>query len=102
MAITPILVELAHQKGIHLVCFPPHATHLLQPLDFGVFEPLKSSWKKIMKKYQISTRALSVTKEEFPSLIEELYDISFLPFHIEGSFRKAGLYPFCKDHSSSK
>ena len=31
------LIHFAKSKGIHLFSFPPHLTHLLQPLDVGVY-----------------------------------------------------------------
>ena len=30
------------------VCLPPHSTHLLQPLDVGVFSPLNSEYSKVL------------------------------------------------------
>ena len=38
---TLALVEIAKKHGITLFVFPPHTTHLLQPLDVGVFGPFK-------------------------------------------------------------
>ena len=36
------VIELARDNDIHLLCLPSHTTHLLQPLDVGVFKSLKS------------------------------------------------------------
>lgn len=38
--INTAIIELAIQKKIILLCLPPHTTHLLQPLDVGIFGPL--------------------------------------------------------------
>ena len=40
------VIELARSNGIHLLCLPSHTTHLLQPLDVGVFKSLKSNYSK--------------------------------------------------------
>ena len=32
------LIELARANNIHLSCLPSHTTHILQPLDVGVFK----------------------------------------------------------------
>lgn len=31
------VIELARDNGIHLLCLPAHTTHILHPLDVGVF-----------------------------------------------------------------
>ena len=87
------LIEVARSNNIHLICFPPHVTHILQPLDVGVFGPLKSSWRTVLKKYQIETGAANVTKQDFPPLIAQLFGISFRKDHIKGGFKKSGIYP---------
>ena len=53
-------------KGVHLVCLPPHTTHLLQPLDVGVYGPVKKTWKTIIKQHNLETQAERIVKEDFP------------------------------------
>ncbi len=36
------LIELARTNNVHLICFPPHCTHILQPLDVSVFYPFEN------------------------------------------------------------
>ena len=38
------LIKQARDHNIRLLCLPPNTTHLLQPLDVGLFAPLKKSW----------------------------------------------------------
>ena len=83
------LIELARKNNIHLLCLPPHTTHLLQPL--------KQAWKKILKEHQIETCAGTVTKEDFPGLISRLWERSFKAAHIKSGFRKTGLHPLSRD-----
>jgi hypothetical protein len=40
---TPEILSLALENDIHLLTIPAHTTHLLQPLDVGVYRPLKES-----------------------------------------------------------
>ena len=42
------VVLLAIKNYISLICLPPHSTHLLQPLDVGVFKSVKNSWRKLI------------------------------------------------------
>ena len=60
------LIQLARSKGVHLVCLPPHTTHLLQPLDAGVYGPVKKTWKTIIKQHNLETQAERIVKEDFP------------------------------------
>jgi hypothetical protein len=44
-------------KSIDLVCLPLHTSHLLQPLDVGLFSPLKRTLSaKIEKLFCLDTR----------------------------------------------
>ena len=36
--------KMAIENQMHMLKLPPHLTHLLQPLDVGVFTPLKAKW----------------------------------------------------------
>ena len=91
------LVELAHSNNVDLFCPPPHTTHLLQPLDVGVFGPLKNAWRIVLKEHQIATCASTVTKQEFPYLLAKLWDRLFLPQHFTSGFRRTGLCPLSRD-----
>ena len=91
--LTMTLIELAREKGIHLVCFPPHMTHILQPLDVSVYHPVKQSWAIVLKEYKLETMAENVMKAVFPSLIRKLWGHCLLPHHLKSGFRTTGLYP---------
>lgn len=80
--------------GVHLFCLSPNTTHILQPLNVGVFGPVKSAWRKILKDYKVKTRAENITKNTFPGLLKELWDISVMPEHLRGGFKALGLAPF--------
>ena len=36
-------IQLAEKESVIILCLPPHTTHESQPLDCGVFAPLKNS-----------------------------------------------------------
>jgi hypothetical protein len=66
--ITPEILSKTSDNGIHLVTFPSHTTHLLQPLDVGVYRPLKEGWRKEVEKF--------LTK--YPRAKPDLYDFNGL------------------------
>ena len=88
------LIKRAQSLGIHLFCLPPNTTHVLQPLDVGVFGPMKQCWRTILKTYKIQTRAANISKECFPKLIKRLWTKSLTPQHFQSAFRAVGLAPF--------
>ena len=42
--VTPDVIDEARKNEIEILCFPPHTTHVLQPLDKVVFGPLKEKY----------------------------------------------------------
>jgi hypothetical protein len=46
---TPEVVEFCVKNHITLLCFPAHATHVLQPLDRSVFKPAKNIWNEKLR-----------------------------------------------------
>ena len=91
------LIELARTHNVHLFCFPPHCTHVLQPLDVAVFGPVKAAWWKVLKQHQMETCAASIIKEDFPLLLSKLWDSSFKPWHLVSGFYRCGLCPVSRE-----
>ena len=42
-------IEFARSNDIHMLCIPAHTTHILQPLDVGIFKSFKSFYYKACK-----------------------------------------------------
>lgn len=85
------LVDLAKRHNIILFIFPPHTTHLLQPLDVGVFGPFKLVWSQ---EFKLSSMAARVDRLIFPSLLAKAWKKTMLPEHLIGV---AGIHPLSRD-----
>ena len=72
-----------------LMLLPSNTTHILQPLDVGVYGPLKKAWKRILAEYKLKTRTGNIGKVEFPKLLQQLWGRSFKPEHLMGGFRES-------------
>ena len=44
--VTIEFIQFCIESSIRLYCLPPHTTHLLQPLDVGLFGPLQHAYSK--------------------------------------------------------
>ena len=86
-------VKSAIDNMIIIICIPPSTSHALQPLDVGVFFPLKGRWRKILLRFYRESRMQSVEKGSFPSLLKQLWE-TVSSTHLINGFRKAGLWPF--------
>jgi len=80
------------------VCLPPNSTDKLQPLDVGVFAPLKAAWKAVLTDYkQQHPRQAGIDKSDFPLLLKKTLIKGNLAQHLPAAFEKCGLYPVNKD-----
>ena len=57
----PDFVRIAAHEKVVVFCLPPNTTHLTQPLDKGVFGPLKSHWNEECQKYMSKNPGKVVT-----------------------------------------
>ncbi len=86
--------KLAIQHQIHILCFPSHSTHLLQPLDIYTFKYVKTQWRSLLWDFNKSSQSKSLDKSDFVRLFSKLYDYVLLPTHCAPAFAKAGIFPY--------
>lgn len=92
------LVELAKQHLIHIIRLPPHTSHLLQPLDVGVFAPMKSAWTEVLQEHtHHAVGRGNITKATFSSLLAKVEEKSLKPQHFVAGFESTGLFPVNPD-----
>ena len=87
------LIELARENDVHLLCLPAHTTHILQPLDVGVFKSFKSNFSKVCHRYLIERPGQVITSAAIASLVHGAWFNSFTPVNIMSGFKKCGVYP---------
>ena len=86
---------IAHcmKNNIIFMVLPPHSSHLTQPLDVGVFGPLKTLMASAIEPL-ISTELHRILKAEWLSAYMEAHNDAFSTRNIQAGFRGAGIQPF--------
>lgn len=52
----PRVLEMAAANGVHMIAFPAHSTHILQPLDVCIMQPLKHHYTQVPNSQTSSTQ----------------------------------------------
>ena len=86
-------IKFTRANKIICLCLPPHSTHLLQPLDVGVFGPLKQNYKKVLSKKTRFT-IYNIDKTDFISLIQKARGQGITSRNIESAWRATRLIPY--------
>ncbi|OWT42482.1 DDE superfamily endonuclease domain-containing protein [Pochonia chlamydosporia 170] len=90
---TKEFIEYCDSHNIIPFGLPSHLTHILQPLDVCVFQPLKHYHAKALD-LAVRDGCTNVTKLEFLATINDVRKRAFRRSTIFSAFQKTGIYPF--------
>ncbi|WAR27971.1 hypothetical protein MAR_013675, partial [Mya arenaria] len=90
------IFTFAKEHNIELYRLIPNATHFLQPLDNGVFGPLKKVWYEVLRQY---TRENS-GKENFAAKLNEAVMLFYKPLTVMNSFKSTSILPVDRSRES--
>ena len=85
--------EKAKQKGIELYRLVPNATHLMQPLDKGVFGPLKQRWHQTVRQHNRANPGLPIGIHNFSEKLKDAFLLFYKPLTVINAFKASGIYP---------
>ena len=84
------VIKMARDNDVHM---PAHTTHLLQPLDVGVFKSLKSNFSRACQRHLSTHPGQVITTDILASLLCQAWPQSITPVNAMSGFRKCGIYP---------
>lgn len=90
-------VRLCRDKGVHLLTFPPHCSHRLQPLDVTVYGPFKTAYKRAIYDHHISNPGKCINIYQMAQIFCRAYDNSFTRKNILRGFEVTGITPVNRD-----
>ncbi len=93
----PGFVKKAAAEDVIVFCLPPHTTHVAQPLDNGVFSPLKRCWREECHRYCTSNPGRVVTRLQFSQLFSRAWYRSMTMENVVSGFHCTGVFPLNRD-----
>ena len=100
--ITPEMIIYAIENDIILVCFPPHCTHLLQPLDVGIFNLLQRAYGDELVPLVRYGGLRGIDKVQFLEIYARARLQAFTPKAIQSAFKQCGIIPLSATHVTAK
>lgn len=85
------VITLAKENQIYLFTFPAHTSHLLQPLDVGVYKPLKTNWATSLNEFMRDNPGDKPNRTTFHTILNPAYIKSFSTKNIQQAFKKRKL-----------
>jgi hypothetical protein len=89
------------ENAIICLCMPSYTSHLLQPLDVGVFSPLKRAYGKLVEGMMVAGNN-HIDKQDFLHLYPPARTKVFTAGNICSGFTGAGLKPLDQDRALEK
>ena len=93
----PDTICLAAKEKVVIFTFPMNTTHLTQPLDKGVFGPLKLHWRKECHQFCSNNPHVSINRYNFCSIFSNAWMQAMTIHNIKNSISTTGVYPFNRD-----
>eukprot|EP00058_Branchiostoma_floridae_P018305 XP_002603794.1 hypothetical protein BRAFLDRAFT_86625 [Branchiostoma floridae] len=97
--ITFEVLEFAITHDIIILTFPPHATHILQPLDAkaGPFLAMKTKFTTVIHHLTVAKPNFYVTKTSFPRIYRTVREEALTMAAVRRGFKKTGIFPVNPD-----
>lgn len=89
----PEFIHIAANEKVTVFCFPLSTTHLTQPLDKGVFGPLKVCWNEECQKFMNKNPGKVVTQYDFMTVFSKAWYHAMSIPNIMGAFQTTGIHP---------
>jgi len=88
------VVEKARENGVVMLCFPPHTTHRIQPLDRCFFGPLKKRYNSECDKFMTTHPGQRISTYDIAELFTSSFMNSATMANAVNGFKCCGLWPY--------
>jgi hypothetical protein len=84
--------QYAQAFDIRILPLIPHSSHITQPLDVGVFQPMKAQHRRLLNE-MVAIGHTSFRRLDFVKILTPIYNRGIQPHHILTGFEETGLWP---------
>lgn len=91
------VAQFCQDHDIILFLLPPHASHILQPLDVAVFGPMKKAWNDSLDAFKRKYKGLSMSRNHFFPVFDACWKKATSVDNVKAGFRKCGLLPWDRE-----
>lgn len=85
---------MALQNHVIILCFPPHTTHCLQPLDVSFMRPLSIYYSQQLNYFLLNHSGRIVGLHQISAIFDEAYMKATTVKNAFSGFSKTGIFPF--------
>ena len=86
-------MEYMKARNVKVCCFPPHCTHILQPLDDMPFPLFKCEYQRQLLRINRVLCGYRMSRVQFLKILVPAYTTAMMPEAIGSGFRNTGIYP---------
>lgn len=87
------IISKAMKQEVIIITLPPHSSQDTQPLDAGVFGPLKHYWSRECHEWMAKNPHKLMSKVHFNSVFSKAWAKAAVPSNAVAGFKKAGIHP---------
>lgn len=90
------VIEMARNNGVIMLCFPPHCSHRLQPLDVSFMKPLSLYYEEETRKWLRTNAGRIITLYDISKLFGQAFLRAANMRTAVNGFEKTGIWPVDK------
>ena len=80
-------------NGVEVCCFPPHCTHIIQPLDDIPFGNFKKIYQKELADWNLKHLGGRMSRKDWFRVFVPSFTQAMSPSAIQKGFNNTGIYP---------
>lgn len=88
------IIDLARKNNVIILCFPPHTTHRLQPLDVSFMGPLSTFYSQQLDYWLVNHPGRVVGLHQISKIFGEAFIKAANIKNACSGFKKTGIFPY--------